>query len=118
SETDIEAQLKKRGGLLGRASEGVHDADERAAVSRVAKHGQNLGGRFAEMNDQWQARRLRQADMPIEIILLQRQRGIFPIQVEARFAQGDDLGLAAELDNFVPVGGLRFGGVIGMDTSR
>src|SRR5438874_6795848 len=54
--------------------------------------------------------------MSIEVILLQGQRGVFPIEVEPRLAQGDDLRLLAQPNDFLPILRLSFRRVVGMNS--
>src|SRR5262245_29905168 len=67
------------------------------------------------MHNEWEAGSLREANVAVEVVLLQGKRSVFPVEVEAGFAEGDDFLLAAETDDGIPVAGRCLGGVIGMD---
>ena len=58
---------------------------------------------------------LRQSQVTIKVVLLHVERGIVPVAVQAGFAQGDDTGLVDQSHDPLPVVGLHFATVVGLD---
>ena len=75
----------------------------------------DVGLAIAHMNDEWQARFLRQREMSLEIILLNLERAVIPVAVEAGFTQPDDTWLLSESSDLVPITRLHFVAVVRLD---
>ena len=97
----------QRAGRLGAAGERMHHAGQRAAAAGLFEHRHHVGLALAGMHDERQPGLLREANVAIEIILLQFERGVVPMPIEARFAERDDARPIDERDDAIPIARLR-----------
>lgn len=117
-EADIETQLNAFGGHVGRASERVHDATQWTTGVGLAEHVEDVLLAITHVNDERQARLLRQPQVPIEIVLLHGECRLVPVAIEPRFAESDDFRVCRELNDGVPLGVADFVDIIGLNTGR
>jgi hypothetical protein len=70
------------------------------------------------MDHQRLAELLREADMPVELILLYAERRVLPIQIEPGFAKRNNPRLTGQSYHFIPVARLGLSRVVGVDARR
>ena len=73
---------------------------------------------IAAMDDDGPIALLRQPQMAVEVILLQFDRGVVPVAVQAGFAQGDHAGMIQQTTDRVPIAGPRFRAGIRVNADR
>ena len=113
-ERDVEAEVERGTRRLPVLGEAVHDAADGSGAF-FTEQAQGVLPGFAQMHDQRLAAGTRGGDVPAETRALPFRAVLVPVVVEARLADGDDLGMRGQAHQFVDI---RIGALVvfGMDT--
>lgn len=98
------------------ADKGMHNTRQRSALARRTQHGDDLQFALARVDYKRQTRRLRQAKMPIEVVLLNLERRVVPVPIKSGLTNRDNLGGTRQRDDAVPVSRLGLLTVIWLDS--
>ena len=115
AEGNMKSEFHAGFGCFGGTAEGVHDPAEWSIGRTLIQHFDDLPFGFAAVDNEWLPAAAGQLNVAEEVVFLGIERSIFPVEIESSFADADDLWMAGELFDLLPVPRLYLVSVVGVD---
>src|SRR5262245_41308698 len=93
----------------------MHHSSQGSALASLPQHCQDIRVTVTHVDDERQVSLLRQSQMTIEVLLLQRKGCVIPISIEPCLTECANGAILCQLGNLIPIVRLSFGDVVRLD---